>query len=183
MEKEPVTVIVRRRVKAGCNSDFEAAMREFIAFALSFPGHRDIHVLRPDHADGGDYTVVDKFADAGARHAFKTSAAYSKWMQRLAALTEGDPHIEEMGGLAGWFTLPEGTHARPPSRPKMAAVTFLGVYPLTSTLPPLFSGALPGWHPLLVNLVTTGVIVASLTWLIMPLLTRAFAPWLFPKDE
>ena len=63
----------------------------------------------------------------------------------------------------------------------MALVTFLGVYPLTSTLPPFGNWLLPTWHPLLVNVVVTGTIVAALTWPVMPILTRVFSPWLFGR--
>src|SRR5207253_2829011 len=58
---EPLTVVVRRRVKPGKESEFEAAMHEFIGFALSFPGHLDVHVLRPPASEPRDYTVVDRF--------------------------------------------------------------------------------------------------------------------------
>ena len=65
----------------------------------------------------------------------------------------------------------------------MALVTFVGVYPLTSILPRLFLRLLPGWHPLLVNIVVTGLIVGSLTWVIMPLLSRLLHPWLHPEQN
>lgn len=180
-EDPTVTVVVRRRTKPGCEEPFESAMREFIAFALASPGNRGIHVLRSDQANPREYTVVDRFADAAARKAFTASESYKEWMVRLRALTEGDPHIEELGGLSGWFTLPDQPHAKPPPKPKMAAVTFLGVYPLTSVFPGLFRKLLPGWHPLALNLVVTGLVVACLTWVVMPLLTRLFRRWLFPN--
>jgi antibiotic biosynthesis monooxygenase (ABM) superfamily enzyme len=63
----------------------------------------------------------------------------------------------------------------------MALVTLLGVYPLTSTFPVLGSWLLPAWHPLLLNVLITGAIVAALTWVIMPRLTRVFARWLFAE--
>jgi hypothetical protein len=63
----------------------------------------------------------------------------------------------------------------------MALVTFGGVYPLTSILPPLFRWLLPAWHPLLVNVVVTALIVAGLAWVVMPVLTRLLASWLFPE--
>jgi antibiotic biosynthesis monooxygenase (ABM) superfamily enzyme len=177
---EPVTVIVRRRVKTGCETTFEAEMQAFIRFALAFPGNRGIHVLRPDD-ESREYTVVDRFANAAAREAFKGSEQYHAWMGRLRELTEHDPYIEERGGLAGWFTVPGA--ARPPhaTRIKMALVTFVGVYPLTSILPPLFRWLLPAWHPLLVNVVVTALIVAGLAWVVMPVLTRLLASWLFPE--
>src|SRR5438046_4517052 len=136
LDEEPLTVVVRRRVKAGREAEFETAMREFIGFALASPGHLDIHVLRPAATGPADYTVVDKFETAEARRVFKETAAYQQWMQRLSALTEGDPQIKEMGGLAGWFTLPERPQAPPPAKYKMALVSFLGVYPLSTFFGP-----------------------------------------------
>jgi uncharacterized protein len=179
-EDHSVTVVVRRRTKPGCEADFESAMREFITFALSFPGNRGIHVLRSEQGHPRDYTVVDRFADMDARRDFTASESYKEWMVRLRALTEEDPHIEEMGGLSGWFTLPDKPNAHPPPKPKMALVTFLGVYPLTSLLPPFFAKLFPLWHPLLRNVLVTGVIVALLTWVVMPNLTKLFRRWLFP---
>ena len=182
-DREPVTVVVRRRVKTGREAEFEAAMRDFIGFALGSPGHLSIHVLPPAATGPADYTVIDKFATPEARRAFKESPAYREWMDRLAALTEGDPQIEEMGGLAGWFTLPGRPNAKPPAKYKMAAVTFLGVYPLATVLPPFFSGLIPGWHPLLLSAVINAAVVGLLTWAVMPLLTRLFARWLFAKTD
>jgi antibiotic biosynthesis monooxygenase (ABM) superfamily enzyme len=183
MDEQPITVVVRRRVRRGREAEFEAAMREFIGFALASPGHLDIHVLRPAGNGPADYTVVDKFATPEARRAFKESSAYQEWMQRLKVLTEGDPQIEEMGGLAGWFTLPDRPNAKPPTKYKMAFVTFLGVYPLATVLPRFFGGLLPGWHPLLLNVVVNAAVVGLLTWVVMPLLTRLFARWLFAKTD
>ncbi len=177
----PVTVVVRRRVKAGAEADFEAAMHEFIRFALASPGNLGIHVLRPDPGGSREYTIVDRFVDQPAREAFKSALEYSDWMRCLRTFTEEDPYIEELGGLAGWFTLPGKPNASPPPRHKMALVTFVGVYPLTSLLPPLFAFQLPTWHSLLVNVIVTGLIVALLTWVVMPFLTRLFSGWLFTR--
>ena len=179
MPSAPVTVVVRRRVKAGAEADFERAMQEFIGFALAFPGNRGIDVVRPQPGGTREYTVVDRFADPSSRRAFKESPDYRAWMRRLRELSEQDPYIEEHDGLGGWFTPPDAQRPAPPAQIKMALVTFLGVYPLTSVLPPLGSWLLPTWHPLLVNVLVTGTIVAALTWMVMPILTRVFARWLF----
>jgi len=179
MAVQPVTVVVRRRVKQGAEVEFERAMREFIDFALAFPGNRGIDVVRPQPGGSRDYTVVDRFADWSARRAFKETSDYRNWMQRLRELSEQEPYIEEHDGLGGWFTPPEAATPSPPAQIKMALVTFVGVYPLTSTLPPLGAWLLPSVHPLFVNVLVTGTIVAALTWLLMPVLTRVFKHWLF----
>ena len=176
---EPVTIMVRRRVKPGAEVDFERAMHEFVDFALAFPGSRGIDVLRPQPGGSREYTVVGHFVDRTARNAFKEAPDYRAWKARLRQLTEQDPYMEERDGLAGWFTPPEAPRPAPPARIKMALVTLLGVYPLTSSLPVLVSWLLPTWHPLLLNVFVTAAIVAALTWVVMPILTRVFARWLF----
>ena len=176
-----LTVVVRRRIKPGGAAAFEAAMQEFIRFALAFPGNRGISVLRPE--PGADtYTVVDNFVDLRARNAFREAPEYRDWMRRLGELSAGEPHIEETGGLGGWFTPPNAPRPAPPARLKMALVTFVGVYPLTSSLPALGAWLMPTWHTLLVNVFVTGAIVAALTWVIMPVLTRVLARWLFAQS-
>lgn len=180
-ENSSVTVVVRRRTKPGCEADFEAAMREFVDFILAFPGNRGIHILRSEHANPREYTMIDRFKDTESRKEFTHSPAYRDWMIRLRALTTEDPHIIETGGLSGWFTVPDQPTAHPPPKLKMALVTFLGVYPLTSTLPKATGNLLTGWHPLLVNVVATGLIVILLSWVVMPTLVKCFRAWLFPQ--
>ena len=174
-----MTVVVRRRAKRGSEAAFERAMREFVDFALTFPGNHGIDVLRPQPGGSREYTVVGRFADRTARNVFKGAPGYRSWMARLREFTEEDPYIEERDGLGSWFTPPEAQCPRPPARIKMAVVTLLGVYPLTSSLPKLGAWLLPTWHPLLLNAFVTAAIVAALTWIVMPNLTRLFARWLF----
>ena len=181
MASEPVTVVVRRRVKPGAEAAFESAMQEFIRFALAFPGNRGIHVVRPSSSDSREYTVVHRFADERARQSFKASGDYREWMRRLRELTENEPYIEEQSGLGGWFTPPGAPRSAASSQLKMALVTFLGVLPVTAALLALLPRLLPGWHPQAVNVVMSILVVALLTWPVMPLLTRVFARWLFGR--
>ena len=182
----PTTVVVRRTPREGREAEFEAAMRGFIAEALGFPGSGDFHVVRPSAHAGREYTVVHRFENEVARQAFVESPMYTAWMRRLRELTTESPIMQDFTGVAGWFTLPEREStgresSGPPTKVKMAIVSFIGVYPLTSTIPGWCSAWLPSWNPLAVNVVATGTIVALLTWAVMPLLTRLFSAWLFTR--
>jgi antibiotic biosynthesis monooxygenase (ABM) superfamily enzyme len=175
-----LTVVANRRIKPGHEAAFEQAMRSFVEFTLSAPGHRGIIVLRP--APGSrDYTVVDQFSDERARHEFKSSAEYQDWMRRLGELTEGDLRIEELSGLEGWFTLPEQASLATPPKYKMAVATFLGVFPVAMTLNLSLAPAIRSWPFLLSNAVFNAGMVTLLTWVVMPLVTRALRAWLFPQ--
>ena len=180
MLDEAVTVVVRRQVRPGSEAAFERVMQEFISFALAFPENRGIHVLRSGERE---YTVVDRFADMRSRQAFKESPKYQEWMRRLRELSASDPYIEEQAGLGGWFTVPGAPRASMPSQLRMGVVTFLGVLPVTAGLLAVLPLLLPGWHPQAVNVVMSVLVVTLLTWPVMPLLTRLFAPWLEGRND
>lgn len=177
-EAAPVTVWITRTVKPGCENEFERALHDFVQRSFSQPGQMGVHVIRPAPGTGArDYRIVRKFSDRAALAAFRASPEYAEWNRFADTLTVGESRFEELCGLESWFT-PENAPLRPLPQWKMALITFAGVYPLTSTLPRGFAQLLPGWHPLLLNVLVTGLIVASLTWAIMPLLTRLLHDWL-----
>ena len=81
-------------------------------------------------------------------------------------------------GLEFWFTPPQAPMLRQPPRWKMVLLTLLGLYPISLLLNlgivPLLGG-LPLW---LRVLLTSSVIVTTMTYLVMPGITRGFTGWL-----
>src|SRR5262245_19484882 len=179
---DELTVVVKRRIKPGKELEFEEAMRSFVEFALAFPGHRGITILRPT-GGGRDYIVVDKFSDEGARSRFKASSEYKDWMSRLGELTEGDPRIEELSGLEGWFTLPGDPRLARPAQYKMALATFLGVFPVAMGLNLTLGKAIQTLPFIVSNAIFNACVVILLTWVVMPLVTRVLHRWLFPQES
>ena len=83
-------------------------------------------------------------------------------------------------GLERWFTLPALPNIPPPPRYKMAAITLLVVYPLSLGLG---AGMGPWLAPLpapLRGLPISAVMIALMTWVVMPRATRLFKAWLYP---
>jgi uncharacterized protein len=179
---EPITAVVRRRIRAGAEQEFEAIMQEFVCFVLQQPGHLGLTVVR-DSPNSLDYTIFDRFASAEDRRAFLQRPEYTCWMDRLRTVSERDPEIEEMGGLAFWVTLPDRPPRKPPPRLKLALLTLVGVYPLSMLLPLIVVPVTPAWPSWLRGLLIGSLIVACLTWLVMPSLTRLFEKWLFPQPS
>lgn len=64
-----------------------------------------------------------------------------------------------------------------PPRYKRAVLTYLGLLLPVYLIPPVVAAWLPG-HPFLVVVVAVAIIVVLMTYLIMPVLQRVFAPWL-----
>ena len=174
-----LTVVVARRIRGGHEDEYERTMRDFVAWSLTQPGHEGLHVLRPSRGER-DYTVVSSFRDAAARSAYTGSSEYAGWMARFALLTEGDPRIRELTGLEGFVTMPGHALRRPPPR-KLAVATFLGVLPTSLFLGEALSPRIAAWPFLARAAAFSLAMVALLTWIVMPLVTRALHGWLFPE--
>ena len=65
----------------------------------------------------------------------------------------------------------------------MAMVTLLGAFPTSLLLGETVGRWMVGWPLLLRSLVLAALMVALLTWGVMPLLTRALHNWFYPEDK
>jgi uncharacterized protein len=181
-DPKPVTAVIRRLIKPGREAEFESLMQEFLPYLLRQQGHLGMHVIRTSPSSR-EYTVFDRFATLEERRRFVNSKEYSAWMARFCEVSETKPEIDEIEGLAFWFTLPEDPGRRPPPKSKMALLTLLGVYPLSVVLPAITEPITRGWHPLAKGLLLASLTVGFLTWLVMPKLTRLFKEWLIATER
>ncbi|HXC36796.1 MAG TPA: antibiotic biosynthesis monooxygenase [Candidatus Acidoferrales bacterium] len=178
---ETIQVAIVRTVKSGREAEFEDALHDFVQQSLSLPGQLGVSVLRPVPGSGSrQYGIIRKFSGRDALNEFRISPEYLEWNQRVLNLTEGEGDVEELSGLESWFTLPG--HALEPLPPwKMAVVTYIGVDIVTTLLFYPIGPVIQNWPFLIRNSAFNIAIVACLTWIAMPLLTRVFNRWLQPK--
>jgi antibiotic biosynthesis monooxygenase (ABM) superfamily enzyme len=182
-DSAPITVSITRRVKPGSEEAFERALHKFVQRSLVLPGQMGVHIMRPAPGSGSrEYGIVRKFSSRDALAAFRTSSEYLEWNHTALDLTEGDGRVEELTGLESWFTLP-GATLRPLPKWKMAIVTLLGVFPTSLLLGETVGRWMVGWPLLLRSLVFASLMVALLTWVVMPLLTRILHNWFYPEDN
>jgi uncharacterized protein len=176
----PIHVAITRRVRPGCETQFQQELREFLQRSFAQGGVMGAQILTPvPGSDSREYGILRTFADEKERDEFYASPMFKDWRERAKELTEGEPQYRQLHGLEAWFRSPGG----PPPRWKMAVVTLLGVYPVS-----LLIGILLGPHlrklPLPLNLfVVSALIVTCLTWLVMPVLTRWLKTWLRPEPQ
>ena len=142
-----------------------------------------VHIMRPAPGSGSrEYGIIRKFANRAALEDFRTSPEYLEWNQIAAGLTEGQGRTEELTGLESWFTLP-GANLRPLPKWKMAVATFLGVFPVAMALNLTIGPVIRSWHFILSNAVFNACVVSLLTWVVMPVITRALHNWLHPEER
>ena len=181
---DPVTVVISREVRPGREADYEAWLEGISAEVARFPGHEGISILRPaDHAFN-EYVLVLRFVSYDDLGRWRGSPERRDWIDQLGAMTVDRGRWQEQTGLETWFTLPgRPVPTGPPPRWKQAILTTVGLVPLlwlsNATLGRAVGGVLPGW---LATLLVTPLLVALMTWVVMPPITRGAYRWLYPED-
>jgi antibiotic biosynthesis monooxygenase (ABM) superfamily enzyme len=122
-----------------------------------------------------EYGILRTFASTADREAFYQSQLYCEWLAVIEPLVEGGPKYRELHGLEAWFRNPPS--ANPPLW-KMAIATYLGVVPVIMFLALTLGRLIRNWNFVLNNIVFNAFVVALLTWVVMPVITRALHIWL-----
>lgn len=171
-----VHVAVTREVKPGFESRFEAALKEFASESLHVGGTTGVHLIEPVPGTSGcEYGILRSFESEEASHRFYDSNIFKEWNQRVTDMVVGDATIRRLTGLEAFF---RDVHHSPPPRWKMAVVTWLGVFPSVLLWSSLLPSLMTGIPHLFVVAIVNAFVVATLTWGVMPYLTRAFGSWL-----
>src|SRR5437016_5910763 len=176
----PIHIAITRRVKPGCEAEFQQALREFFQTSFAHGGVLGASMLTPPPgSDSREYGILRSFASKTERDVFYESPMFKAWEERARTLTEGEPVYRPLHGLEAWFRSPHN----PPPRWKMAIATFLGVFPVAMILNLTLAPAIRSWNFILGNAVFNACVVALLTWVVMPLITRALPCWLYSNES
>ena len=178
---QPIYVAITRRIKPRCEQEFQAALKEFFARSLAESGvHGAVMLVFLPGSAFNEYGIIRSFASIADRDAFYASPLYLEWKKRVAPLSNGEPDARELHGLEGFF---RGNNSAPPPRWKMAFATYLGVLPVVMFLALTLGPLIQSWNFVLRNALFNVFVVAGLTWVVMPLITRLLRPWLNPKSQ
>ena len=182
-EEQPVTVVVSRRVRPGCEAAYETWLQRLLDSVRDWPGYLGTTVQRPGPGAPREYTSVFRFATLAHLQAFEQSGLRRDALLAVAPLVEADARWTQLSGFELWFAAPTGTIVPQPSRARMALLMTVVVYVLVLSLGAVV-GRILGDVPFPVRLLVTIVIeVALMTWVIMPRLTRALARWIYPAPR
>lgn len=179
-----VTRIARRRARPGREAEYEVMLREMLARMRTFKGFLGGDLIPPE-MPGEEYQIVVRFASEAELQAWDMSDARLELLERMKAVAEGEPEFRKLSGLEAWFetaVVPASMH---PPRAKMAVVTWMGIFPVVSLYLWLVS-LWPGFGELPFlprTAVFTALIVATMTWVVMPRLTRLMRGWLNPGSK
>jgi uncharacterized protein len=164
-----------RRVRPGCEAEFQQGLREFMQHSFAHGGVLGATMLAPlPGSDSREFGILRTFANEQERDAFYASPMFKAWDERARTLTEGEPEYRQLHGLEAWFRTQDSL----PSRWKMAVATFLGVFPVATLLTLAIGPVLRSLPFLVGSAVFNACVVALLTWVVMPVITRILRSWL-----
>jgi len=178
--ESPVTTVIQQRPKPDAIDRYEAWVKKITPVAQQFAGHRGVNVIRP-HGESDAYTIVLHFDTVANLRGWLDSGVRARLVEEIRPFLHKAEDIDIKTGLEFWFTPPAGRrHAKPY---KQFLVTLSAIFPLTIIIPWLLQPVF-GWFPVLAlpivsQLVVAVIIVALMTWAIMPHYTRVISKWLY----
>lgn len=174
----PVSVQVSRTVPAAKVAEFEALLHQVITAARGFEGHLGVDVLRPE--GGGVYQIIFRFRTHAQHQAWTDSEQRGLLVAPIDELLDDSTSatVRAVDGWEGWFVTPGYAPPSPPRRWKMAAITFGALYPILLVLITALLPLTGGWPLPFALLLTTGLSIPLMTWVVMPALTVRLGPWL-----
>lgn len=176
----PVTGVATRRIEPGREEEFEAWTSGILSAVREFPGYLGSEVLRPAGDGDDEYSIMYKFDHASNLEAWEQSEERRRWLDKAEPLVR-EQRVGRLTGLETWFTLPSKIGEPAPPRYKMAVVTWIAVFPLATVIFMILQPLLGGLPSVLRTFVFTLIMVTTMTYLVMPRMTRLFSFWLYPE--
>lgn len=173
---QPVTVVFTWDVVPGREAEFESWAHGINETATGYPGHLGATWLRAEGSRHRYYTILH-FVDQERLSGWMDSDERAGWLRRLEGVAK--EHRNHTTGMETWFSLP-GDAVPPPARPKMVAVTLVAVYPLSLIFQLVIAPGTHSWPLFLRAAVFPLVVVPTLTYVLMPSLSKVMRSWLYP---
>lgn len=178
-DPDPLTVVVSHPVRLEHEPEFLAWQERMNAAQRAQPGFRGSRLYHPVPGVQESWTTV---------FSFDTAEHLDGWLDspERAALLAAGRHFQDFDlrrlvtPFGSWFSFEDGGPDSAPPSWKTALSVLVGLYPtvvlLTLGIKAVWPDA-PLWSSLLLGTVLS---VSLLTWVVMPIVTRALGFWLAP---
>ena len=177
-----VTWVICRNIKPGRQKDYDDWLERYLTSERNAPGYLGTTIIIPGGNKSSLRYIIHRFTDKAKMETWENSQKSIKLIEEVNNYSER--YHETASGLETWFALPDlktQISLTPPPRWKMAIVVFIAAYAISSLSRSILNPLLEHW-PLLGNtIIYTAILVASLTYFAMPVLSRLLRQWLYPK--
>jgi antibiotic biosynthesis monooxygenase (ABM) superfamily enzyme len=172
-----VTEVICRNIAAGHEKDYDDWLERFMISERQFPGYLGTTIIAPGGITSSVRYVINRFSDQASIDAWENSEVALSLIDEINKYST----LQRVTGLETWFNLPNLKSMRAPPKWKMAIVSFIAAFSISSVAHYILSIYL-GQRPLLTDLLMTIILVIGLTYFAMPLLSRLLRRWLYPNN-
>ncbi len=180
MENKQISVVVDRRVLPEKMDIFKGYMKSIIDASSKFPGYLGGDVINPEESNR--YIIIFRFASQKELDNWTNSKERQLWVDKIDQVVEKTTKMISLTGLETWFSVSKSNDFVPPPKYKMAIVTYLAIAPTITVVNLLFSNFLNFLNFIpkhLLIFVTSPFMVILMTYLVMPMMTKLFAKYLY----
>jgi uncharacterized protein len=176
-EREPVTAVFSRRVKSGHEAEYARLAEGVTAASARYPGQLAATILHAGNSR--DYALVYTFESPETLEAWLDSDIRRAFVVTADKLAESHQRLQPKSGLETWFTLPGKATIKPPPRWKMWLVSLVALYPLVVCFQEWLAPVLKSWPLVLRAAIFPLVLLTTMTYVLMPVVTRLTRRWLY----
>lgn len=178
------TVFISHRVDADREADFRAWQKRVTEVESTFPGFRGSELFSPVPGVQDTWTIMYEFDSAEHVNGWLDSPQRAALLEETKEFQDFEVHrLPRPFGTWVPASNRDGTDGVGAASWKTALAVLVGLYPTVVILTIAIAEAWPGvplWLSLLVGNVLS---VSLLTWVVMPVVTRALEFWLVPAEH
>lgn len=184
-DKIPITTIIRVRPKEGFEKQTFDWFNSIAESASHFPGHLGSEILEScDQIKKKELVNIFYFDSFENLMNWENSEDRNKQVKAGEIFFEQEKPKIQLTGLEFWFENKDSNGNKVPITWKMLIVTIATIFTLLNTLIPLIQGLFiaVGLPELLRSLLSIVILTVTMTYFIMPHLTKLLSGWLFPGN-
>lgn len=175
---ESVSVVIARKIKAGCENEFWALEKKLFAEAARCPGFLTVNHFPTTGGEEGEYVSILQYDSVEHLLAWEKSPVRNELLGEINQVLEYEPRRKSITGLEGMFDSPVPVG---PPRYKMMIVMVAIIFGLFILLEPLMGRFLSGAPKLLQTFVLIVVQVGIMTYWVLPTVTKRLSAWLYRR--
>ncbi len=180
-DQEPVNLVVSHTVKPGVEKEYEKLIHQSVKVARRYSGHEGTAVIKDDNRR---YHIIYHFSDHGKLNQWLDSETRQQLIKKIRQLVEADAvKARKITGFEAWFKVPHNSHQQSPPRWKMLLATLLGAYPVVVLFQLLIAPRTENWPLLARSAVLPVVMLSTMTYVVMPRVTKLLEGWLYKDSD
>jgi antibiotic biosynthesis monooxygenase (ABM) superfamily enzyme len=174
--KETASLLVVRKIKAGCEEKFWQLEDDIQADVSQFKGFVAVSHMPTDGENEREYFSIVQFDSAENLIEWERSELRKHHLQRIDELLEGEIRPRRVSGLEDLFRSEDKPAG--PARYKMVIVLIVVIFSMLAVLRPLSVWLFGDLNDVVRTLLVVATQVPLMTYFVMPFLTRLLGGWL-----